>query len=52
TFERYFIEDKETHKEDKGHYYTLRDNPDVCRMILDEFNVKGEHRHIINGHVP
>ena len=21
-------------------------------MILDEFNVKGEHRHIINGHVP
>ena len=21
-------------------------------MILDEFGVKGEHRHIINGHVP
>lgn len=52
TFERYFISDKETHKEAKGHYYTLRDNPEVCRMILDEFNVKGEHRHIINGHVP
>lgn len=52
TFERYFISDKETHKEAKGHYYTLRDNPEVCRMILDEFKVKGEHRHIINGHVP
>lgn len=52
TFERYFIADKATHKEDKGHYYTLRDNPDICNMILDEFSVKGEHRHIINGHVP
>ncbi len=52
TFERYFIADKETHKEPKGHYYTLRDEPEVCRMILDEFNVQGEHRHIINGHVP
>ena len=52
TFERYFIADKETHKEEKGNYYKLRETPEVCDMILDEFNVKGNHRHIINGHVP
>ncbi len=52
TFERYFIESPETHKEIKGNYYTLRDNPRVCDMILEEFNVQGPHRHIINGHVP
>ncbi len=52
TFERYFLEDKELHKEGKGAYFTLRDDPKVCEMILDAFGVKGEHRHIINGHVP
>ena len=52
TFERYFIADKDTHKEIKGSYYTMRDNPEVVDMILDEFGVTGEHRHIINGHVP
>lgn len=52
TFERYFLCDKETHKEAKGYYYSLRNNEDICDMILDEFEVNGEHRHIINGHVP
>ncbi|MDE5791570.1 MAG: fructose-1,6-bisphosphatase [Muribaculaceae bacterium] len=52
TFERYFINDKEIHKEEKGFYYKWRDNEEVCDMILDEFGVTGEHRHIINGHVP
>ncbi len=52
TFERYFIADKDTHREAKGAYYTLRDDPRVCDMILDAFGVEGEHRHIINGHVP
>lgn len=52
TFERYFLIDKETHKEIKGHYYALRNEEAICDMILDEFGVEGEHRHIINGHVP
>lgn len=52
TFERYFLVDKEMHKEEKGAYYTLRNNEEVCDRILDEFGVKGTHRHIINGHVP
>ena len=52
TFERYFIADKELHKEEKGHYYLMRDNAKVCDDVLDAFGVDGEHRHIINGHVP
>lgn len=52
TFERYFIDDKETHHEEKGHYYTLREKPEVCDAIMKEFDVSGPHRHIINGHVP
>ncbi|WP_237040505.1 fructose-1,6-bisphosphatase [Phocaeicola faecalis] len=52
TFERYFLKEKELHKEIKGHYYTLRNEEKVCDMLLDEFGVVGKHRHIINGHVP
>ena len=52
TFERYFIKDPEAHKEEKGHYYTLRQDEKICDMILDEFGVEGKQRHIINGHVP
>ena len=52
TFERYFIADKSTHVEEKGWYYKLRDSAAICDYIMDEFGVKGEHRHIINGHVP
>lgn len=53
TFERYFVADKETYKEEKGHYYVLRDQAEVCDNILREFGVEpGTHSHIINGHVP
>ena len=52
TFERYFITDKETHKEEKGYYFLLRDNEQVIDHIMDEFGVTGPNRHIINGHVP
>lgn len=52
TFERAFIVDAETHKEEKGAYYALRTEEEICDKILDEFDVVGEHRHIINGHVP
>ncbi len=52
TFERYFITDKTLHKEPKGHYYTLRNESHICDRLLDEFEVPGEDRHIINGHVP
>ena len=52
TFERYFIADKETHKEEKGNYFKLRDNEQIVDDIMDAFGVSGENRHIINGHVP
>ena len=52
TFERYFIADKATHKEEKGNYFKLRDNEDICDRIMDAFEVEGPNRHIINGHVP
>ena len=52
TFERYFVEDKELHKEKKGYYYTLRNREDICDQILTEFGASGPHSHIINGHVP
>lgn len=52
TFERYFIEDKETHHEEKGNYFKFRDNEEVVDRIMDAFNIKGDNRHIINGHVP
>lgn len=52
TFERYFIADKELHKEEKGMYYKLRDQEDTCNRILAEFGVDEMHSHIINGHVP
>lgn len=52
TFERYFIADKQTHLEEKGHYYSLRNDAAVCDRLMDSFCVRGKHRHIINGHVP
>lgn len=52
TFERYFIQDKEAHKENKNPYYHLRENEEVCRKILQEFDLNPDHGHVINGHTP
>ena len=52
TFERYFLTDPSLHHEEKGNYYKLREKPEICDSILDTFGVKGNNRHIINGHVP
>ena len=52
TFERYFLTDKATFKEEKGVYFRLRDSEEVVDRILDAFGVEGANRHVINGHVP
>ncbi|MBO7253231.1 MAG: fructose-1,6-bisphosphatase [Oscillospiraceae bacterium] len=52
TFERRFIEDKDTWTEPKNAYYTFYQDPAVCDRLLKEFGLEGEHCHIINGHVP
>ncbi|MBR3039481.1 MAG: fructose-1,6-bisphosphatase [Lachnospiraceae bacterium] len=53
TFERLFIEEKETHAEKKDAYYRYIENDEkVASDILKEFGLTGVHSHIINGHVP
>jgi fructose-1,6-bisphosphatase-3 len=52
TFERYFITDKGTHKEEKNPYYALRDQEKTAVSILQEFGLDPATAHIINGHVP
>ena len=52
TFERYFIKEKETHKENKNAYFKLRDTENMCNMIFEEFGLDKKESHIINGHVP
>ena len=52
TFERYLIEDKESHKEKKNRYYELLDDENTINGILREFGLDERVSHIINGHVP
>ncbi|PKM50468.1 MAG: class 3 fructose-bisphosphatase [Firmicutes bacterium HGW-Firmicutes-7] len=52
TFERYYIDDPETHTEAKNPYYTWIEEKSVCEMILAEFGLTNENARIINGHVP
>jgi len=52
TFERYFVNDNETHKESKNAYYKFRDNEEVCNRILMEFGLDPKEAHIISGHIP
>ena len=52
TFERYFIDDKEAHKETKNSYYSMTDDEEILNRILKEFGLDTKKSHIINGHVP
>jgi fructose-1,6-bisphosphatase-3 len=52
TFERYFIKEKETHKETNDPYYKLRVEPKVLRQIFIDFGMDPDKAKIINGHVP
>ncbi len=52
TFERYFIDDKASHKEKKNPYYHLREKEEICRELLNEFDLNPDQGHIINGHTP
>lgn len=51
TFERYYIDDKATHKEEKNAYYHLRNEETICQEILQTFDLPITG-HIINGHTP
>lgn len=52
TFERMYIEDKSTWTEPSDAYYRYCDDENVYNMILEEFSLKTNRGHIINGHVP
>ena len=54
TFERYFLAEKETHKEVKNPYYQYIENEKVIASIMKEFGLdfESDDTHIINGHVP
>ena len=52
TFERYFLAEKETHKEKKNPYYDFLENDKVVDRILKEFGLEHSFSHIINGHMP
>ena len=52
TFERYFIADKALWHEEKGAYFSLADDEQVCARILKEFGLDPAGGRIINGHVP
>ena len=52
TFERYFIDDKTTHKEIKNPYHKLINDEKICDKIFEEFGLNPRTSHIINGHIP
>ncbi len=52
TFERYFIEDKATHKEHTVPYYRLIEKEETAETILMDFGLNPATGKILNGHVP
>ncbi len=52
TFERYFIADKASHKEEKNPYYHLREDVNMVRKMLSDFGLNPDEGRIINGHNP
>lgn len=52
TFERHFVTDETTHKENKNCYYSMLENEEAVGRILEEFGLDSQDAHIVNGHVP
>jgi len=52
TFERYFIEETETHKEIENEYFSYRNSKKICQLILEEFGLEAKVSRIVNGHTP
>ncbi len=52
TFERYFLEEETTWKENKNPFYTFSKDEEYCVKILKEFGLDEDKGHIICGHIP
>ena len=52
TFERYYLEEKETWEEIKNPFYDFQNDEKVSNKILNNFHINLETGHIICGHIP
>lgn len=52
TFERDFIQNKDSHRETKDPYFALIHEKEFCDSVLTEFGMETEGGLIVNGHVP
>lgn len=51
TFERYYIAEKETHREIQNAYYFYRNDEKFCHRLIDVFG-SSRDGYIVNGHTP
>jgi len=52
TFERAYVDDKETWEEPKNPYFKFWESEEMVALILKEFGLNTETGRIINGHTP
>ena len=52
TFERYYLEEKETWEEIKNPFYNFENDENVSIKVLREFGIDPKKGHIICGHIP
>ena len=52
TFERYFVEDKLTQKENSDPYFHLACTDELVDVVLKEFGIDDPDAVIVNGHIP
>ena len=52
TFERYYLNDKETWEEIKNPFYNFENDENISIKVLEEFGIDSTKGHIICGHIP
>ena len=52
TFERYYLEEKETWEEIKNPFYNFENDETISEKVLREFGIDPNKGHIICGHIP
>lgn len=52
TFERYYLNEKETWEEIKNPFYNFENEEEISEKVLEEFGLDKKLGHIICGHIP
>lgn len=52
TFERYYLNNKETWEEIKNPFYNFENDENISIKVLEEFGIDSSKGHIICGHIP